>query len=383
MPTRQGFLAIAAGVAAIVVGRVFGILELFVIGAAMLVAVGVGVAYTGLRLPRIATRRWVHPSMLAAGDTGTVDLDLVHGGSVPSAKFLLEETIRRPVDGTQVAPLAVEALRAGARVKTGYDLTTSTRGIIEIGPLVAIITDPLGVSQRRRTVAGVDQVIVAPRSYLLPMPTLGTGPLGQQLLAQARRLGPGEFHSLREYVDGDEPRSIHWKASARSEDLLVKQHTLEGLRRALIVLDIDPSSYVDRASFERAITVAASLVASSHHAELATRFVTGGGIDLRGPDVAPHTLDVLARIEPDVAGLPVLDRDPGEGIGLGLLVTGRAGTSGWNAVRSIIDPTMTVVPVTTDVAPRSRLAASARTEEEFVRSWRSLAGPRSRNRMSA
>ena len=39
-------------------------------------------------------------------------------------------------------------------------------------------------------------------------------PPARQTIAQ--RIGPGEFHSLREYVTGDEPRSIHWRASARS-----------------------------------------------------------------------------------------------------------------------------------------------------------------------
>ncbi len=47
------------------------------------------------------------------------------------------------------------------------------------------------------------------------MPELGDGILGRHLLAQSVRLGPGEFHSLREYVPGDEPRTIHWRASAR------------------------------------------------------------------------------------------------------------------------------------------------------------------------
>ncbi|MEM1335324.1 MAG: hypothetical protein AAGG08_17890, partial [Actinomycetota bacterium] len=62
------------------------------------------------------------------------------------------------------------------------------------------------------------------------------------------------------------------------------------------------------------------------------------------------------------------------------LVTGRPGTSGWRAVRSVVDPTMTIVPVTTDVAASGRLGAAARTEDEFLRTWRSLAGRRAGRR---
>ena len=60
---------------------------------------------------------------------------------------------------------------------------------------------------------------MSPRAHLLDMPLLGQGVLGRHLLALAQRLGPGDFHSLRDYVDGDEPRTIHWRASARSENL--------------------------------------------------------------------------------------------------------------------------------------------------------------------
>ena len=42
-------------------------------------------------------------------------------------------------------------------------------------------------------------------SFELPMPSLGSGVLGRHLLALSQRIGPGEFHSLRNYVTGDEP----------------------------------------------------------------------------------------------------------------------------------------------------------------------------------
>jgi len=381
MPTRQGFVALGAGAGALVVGRVFAILELLIIGTAMIVAVVFGVIYVSLRIPRVTASRWARPAMLSVGDVGTVDIELVYGGAIRSPRFLVEESIRQPGDSSQISLLGVESLRAGGRIRTGYELPTTRRGRVELGPLAIVLTDSLGVARRTRMVADTDHVVVAPKAYQVPMPILGSGPLGQQLLAQARRLGFGEFHSLREYVDGDEPRSIHWRASARSESLLVKQRTLNGLRRSLIVLDPDSKSYADRASFERAVTASASLITSAFHHELATRFVTGQGIDLRGPDVAANALKILASIEPSVVPLRALDRDPGEGIGLVVVVTGAPGSTGWAAVGAIVDPAVTVVPVTTDAAPRSKLGVGARTDDEFLTSWQALAGsrrPRSR-----
>ena len=107
------------------------------------------------------------------------------------------------------------------------------------------------------------------------MPELGDGILGRHLLAQSVRLGPGEFHSLREYVPGDEPRTIHWRASARSDELKVRQHTAEGLRRCTVVLDQqvpgdvdDRTAEVHADAFERAVVAAASLVHSADRAGL-------------------------------------------------------------------------------------------------------------------
>lgn len=377
--TRYGALAIVAGVVSIAIGRMFGVIELFVIGAGFLGAFVTAFAYVSLRTPRVNGVRRIRPSMLVAGDTGTVDLDLRHHGAIRSTRFALHERVRRANVGDHVAHLTVEPMAAGSTVTASYQLPTSVRGIVELGPLEAEVSDPLGLLKRTRVVAGTDHVIVAPRAHSLGMPQLGNGPLGRHLLAQARRLGPGEFHSLREYVEGDEPRSIHWRASARGEAILVKQHAVEGLRRMLVVLDTDPASYADASSFERAITVAASLVHSAAQAGLVTRFVAGD-VDLRGPDVAADALRTLAAIQPGVARLPVLDRQPGEGVGLLVVIAGARSGGGVRQARSIIDPTQATIVVTTDETPRGAIDVSARTEAEFLSRWNSLVGrsPRAR-----
>ncbi len=374
MLTHQGVFGIIAGIASLVIGRVFGVLELFLIGASFLLAAAFALCFVHLRRPRMTATRWIHPSVLVAGDTGQIDLHLHHDGRVRSGPFELSESVRQPGRPDHVALLTVAPLAprddAGAR----YQLPTTARGVITVGPLVAITSDPLGMARLERPVADLDEVIVAPRSYLLEMPQLGQGALGRHLLNQARRLGPGDFHSLREYVDGDEPRSISWKASARSEDLLVKEFTVEGLRRCTVLLDAGPGSYVDRAGFERAVTVAASVVNSADRAGLTTRFVANGGIDLRGPDVGVNTLRVLARIQPTDSPLDGIDRDFGDGLGLLVVITGSSTGDGLRLAQSLADPAVTTLPVTTDRPVRAAISVPARTDDEFLSSWRSLTG---------
>ena len=265
-------------------------------------------------------------------------------------------------------------MRSGGFTSTGYQLMASGRGIVRLGPLVVENRDPLGMARARTTLLDLDEVFVAPRSYLLDMPQLGQGLLGAHLLAMARRLGPGDFHGLREYVDGDEPRSIHWKASARSEQLLVKEHTTEGLRRCTVVLDTEAATYQDADGFERAVTAAASLVHSADRAGLSTRFVTAHGVDLRGPDVASNTLRLLAGIESSAEQLGSIDHDPGEGLGLLIVVSATSTSRGVRVAHSVLDPTQTAVSVTTEDVGRSPLDVPARTEREFVSAWQALTG---------
>jgi uncharacterized protein (DUF58 family) len=374
MLTAQGITSLVAGAVALVVGRIFGVLELFIIGAGFLVAPLLGWAYVIIRRPQVEATRWIHPRTLVAGDTGRVDIQVRHQGRLRSSPFELAETVHRMNAPEQLARLQVGSLKPRSATTAGYHLPTARRGMIDLGPLLAVSRDPLGLARWRVGVAGLDSVIVSPRTHLLEMPELGQGALGRELLNQARRLGPGDFHSLREYAEGDEPRSIHWRASARSENLLVKQHTVEGVRRCTVILDTDPESYSDDDSFERAVIATASLVHSADRSGLTTRCVVGGEADLRGPEVVQHTLRLLAQVRPQQAVNFALERDPGEGLGILVAVSGSRTSSGWRIAQGLVDPTQTALSVSTDVPSPSTLDAAARTETEFLASWRSLTG---------
>jgi uncharacterized protein (DUF58 family) len=218
---------------------------------------------------------------------------------------------------------------------------------------------------------------VAPRALPIDMPQLGRGVLGRALLESSRRLGPGDFHGLRQYAAGDELRSIHWRASARTGDLLVKEFSVEGLNRCTVVFDASLGAHGTRASFERGVTAAASLVHAAMRAGLNTRFVTASGIDLRGPQVDQTTRRVLARIEPTDEPLGAFDTDIVDGLVLLVVVTGSHLAAAWRVSQAMSDPTITRVLVATNEMPsRHRLGVPARSEDEFVVSWQSLVGRR-------
>lgn len=371
--TRQGWVVAAAAVLAAIVGRVFGILELFIIAAALAAAVVVAFVTVAVRRPMVAVHRWIRPSVLTAGDVGRVELVVQRQGWGRSPAFELLE----PVGETRTARMGVTPLAADADVSAGYRIPTERRGVLRIGPLTAARYDVVGLAFSRAVVAGEEEVLVSPRAHLLEMPSLGQGALGRHLMAMAQRLGMGEFHSLRDYVDGDEPRTIHWRASAKSEELKVRQHSVEGLRRCVVLLDQQVDFGPEAAEgFERAVIAAASIVHSADRAGLTTRFVTTGGIDLRGPDVAAQTLHLLARIETDPSRPHDIERDPGEGLGLVVVITDSPDSGPWNALHRLGDPALTRVGVFTDGVLRrvGMLAVDASSESSFLDGWELLAG---------
>ncbi len=381
MPTRQGWTVAAAAVAALVIGRVFAIVELFVVGAALGLAVGIAVLVVRFRRPQLAIGRWIHPTVLTVGDTGRVDLLIENRGKRRSPPADLTE----PVGPNSTAQMSIASLPSGSRVTAGYRVPAVRRGVLVVGPTVLRRRDLLGLAAESRLAAGATEITVAPQTFELPMPSLGSGVLGRHLLALSQRIGPGEFHSLRDYVTGDEPRAIHWKASARSEELKVRQHEAQGVRRCIIVLDRDGDAYpapvtlADADVFERAIVAAASLVLSADRVGLTTRFVTGG-VDLRGPDVGIHALEVLSPIQLGPS-LGELERDPGEGLGLVVVVTSSPAADAWRRTERISDPTLTRVGIfTTPGAARGRMAVDASTLTNFRSGWTEIAVGRSRAR---
>jgi uncharacterized protein (DUF58 family) len=377
MPTRQGWTAVISAMMAVAIGRVFGIVELFVIGVGLLASVVVAVGIVRLHRPHLAITRWAHPSMLTVGDTGRVDLLIENRGRLRSPKVDLTE----PVGISNTAHMTVLPLRAQAQVTAGYRVPAHRRGVLVVGPTTLDHRDVLGLAYDTRVTTGATELTVGPRTFEMPMPSLGQGVLGRHLLALSQRVGPGEFHSLRDYVVGDELRSIHWRASARSEELKVRQHEAQGVRRCIIVLDRDGDAYPAPVSdteadvFERAVIAAGSLVISADRAGLTTRFVSGGGIDLRGPEVAAHSLRVLAPIDIGPS-LGDIERDPSEGLGLVIVVTSSPDSDAWRRTDRISDPTLTRVGVFTMGSTGMRLSVDASSVASFRQGWHRLAGTR-------
>jgi uncharacterized protein (DUF58 family) len=120
----------------------------------------------------------------------------------------------------------------------------------------------------------------------------------------------GEFHGLREYRQGDDPRDIHWRSSARRGRRMVREHDDEAARRVTIFVDhLRPS--LERAAsaegderVERAISLGASVVVDHLERGYIVRLVTRAGVVGWGRGRGAQA-GFLAHL----ALLPILDPD--------------------------------------------------------------------------
>jgi uncharacterized protein (DUF58 family) len=160
-------------------------------------------------------------------------------------------------------------LRRGQSAEVSRELIPNRRGTFSSGPTFMLWRSHLGFFRLRIRIAAPEQIVIRPGASV-PQRSAGLNyrALREELGLRPRPLrGEGrEFESLREYVPGDDPRHIDWRASARHARLQVRQFQTE--RRHTVVVAMDTgrlmAAYVDGTSkLDHAINCAAALARAS------------------------------------------------------------------------------------------------------------------------
>ena len=133
---------------------------------------------------------------------------------------------------------------AGESRRVTVDLRPTRRGIRSVDTVTIRSSGPLGVAARQLTVPAPGVLRVLPpfsSKRHLPSKLRRLRELDGQSAVQIRGAGT-EFDSLRDYVRGDDVRSIDWRATARRRDTVVRTWRPERDRRVVIVLDTSRTS---------------------------------------------------------------------------------------------------------------------------------------------
>ena len=214
------------------------------------------------------------------------------------------------VPSAGVAPRAHGVrLRPGARGTVSSTLTPTRRGERPAVEVTLRAYGPVGVAARQRRVVVPGTVRVLPRfdsRRFLPEKLSRLRRLDGAVLVRQRGRG-SEFDSLRSYVIGDDVRSIDWRASARSRDVVVRTWRPERDRTLVLVVDTGRASAArlgDEPRLDAALDACLLLTAVAARAgdrvalvaaDVAVRARLG---PTGGSDALPKVVTALTPLEP-------------------------------------------------------------------------------------
>ena len=321
MLTRHGWSVACGAVGLVVAGRLLGIYELFLVGAGCAALVVVSAVTVGMRKLRLDISRDLHPRRVHAGSGSKVELRVRNIGRRRTPLLAL----RDPVGPSQTAKVLLAPLGTGASVQAAYRLPTERRGILRVGPLDVQITDPFGLAALSTPGAPATDLTIYPAIDAIPaLPhTQGDDPHGGADHPNALSSSGEDFYALREYQIGDDLRRVHWRATARHDELMVRQDEMPWQGRATVLLDVRRTAHTD-ATLERAVSAAASIVVACRQRKFLVRVVASDGSDSGFAGDASHLdaiMERLATIEPsDSARFPGILATLGRSAGAGSLV---------------------------------------------------------------
>ena len=187
------------------------------------------------------------PKVFSLGDPNPVHLEL-HNRS--SRRLLLSLIDELPVE-FQIRDFEQRTtLDPNGRQTLTYELTPVKRGEYAFGDIHLYLNTPLGLIQRKITVPCSASIPVFPSIIQMKKYTLKAFDKVTVLqgIKKIRRIGHSyEFEQIKEYVRGDDYRSINWKATGRKAGLMVNQYEDERAQQVYCLID---KSRVMRLPFE-------------------------------------------------------------------------------------------------------------------------------------
>jgi uncharacterized protein (DUF58 family) len=308
--TTRGRCMLAGGAATAACAVLLDERDLLRIGAFVALLPLLALLVAGRTRRAVTAHRVLHPPRLAVGGGLRVELGL-HGRQLLST-LRLSDAVPDAAGAQPGAPprFTVHSLgrspgTPGRSATITYPLRPALRGAHRIGPLTATSTDPLGLAQFATELAAPTTLLVVPRVVglqgLPPAMGSGEGTPGAALSHQ----GQGASDVLvRQYRVGDELRRVHWRSTARYDELMVRLEERPWRGGTTLLLDRRDAAHRGRgaaSSLEYAVSLAASAYAHLVARGEPVTMVTEDGTQLTAPGAATDTesvLDVLAQLRP-------------------------------------------------------------------------------------
>jgi uncharacterized protein (DUF58 family) len=310
------------------------ILSLFILGAVLqqsgllLVALLMSIASTiawlwnQLVLRRVDYQRKLGSSRAFVGEQVSLTVQVTNAkplpvpwlsvaDSVPETLALIDRELASSGTIGKAHLLHLVSLGPFERVRWSYEIDCLQRGYYFFGPVDLRSGDVFGFFAQQRRLKAPDRLIVYPR--VRPLPELGfpgKEPFGDERARQHLVEDPVRTVGVRDYHPEDSLKRVHWKVSARLNELQVKLFEPVITRQLVVFLNVASFSQTWRGIIperqEQAISVAASIASHAVDRRFAVGLVANGSVPHsdqpirvppgRAPEQLTRILEALAAV---------------------------------------------------------------------------------------
>ncbi|XTZ19073.1 DUF58 domain-containing protein [Micromonospora echinospora] len=378
--TTRGRSFLAAAVAAAISALLLGERDLLRVAVLLAVLPLLAAAYVGRSRYKLACVRSLDPHRAPVGASSRVVLRLQNMSRLPTGTLLIED--RLPYALGSRPRVVLERLGAFQASSVAYTVRADVRGRYAVGPLGVRMTDPFGLCELSRAFPSTDRLTVIPQvtplpSIRLPGEYAGSG----DSRARSVAVHGEDDAATREYRMGDDLRRVHWKSTARTGELMVRREEQPWESRATVVLDT--RAYGHRgdgptASFEWAVSAAASIAVHLRQVGYKLRLVTGSGADVDAAEATgdgvllDHLAEVRLEQRGELTSLVERVRQRADG-GLIIALLGSLGTAEAQLLAALRGNGATCVAFLLDSAGWLNLPERARAEAQQAHAAAALA----------
>src|SRR5690606_27595786 len=228
---------------------------------------------------RLSCERSVGPAQVPLGSPMRGRIVLGQQGRLPIGILMLEDAVPRELGNRP--RFLIDKATLNWRREVEYPLLGRVRGRFRTGPLMVRTTDPFGLVRMDRQFVATSEVMVTPE--IVPLaPLRASGGAGSTGEAQPHRIGVvgADDALIREYRQGDDVRRVHWRSTARRDELMVRREEQAWDPSASILLDSRDSAHAGRGmhnSIEWAISAAGSVATHFLESGFSVEIFDAGG----------------------------------------------------------------------------------------------------------
>ncbi len=377
--TTRGRSFMAAGVTAIACAFIVGERDLLRAGMLILTLPLLSALVVSRTRYRLTCVRRVTPTRLPAGHEAKVELLLQNVSRLPTGILLVEDQVPYTLGGQ--TRFVIDRIEPHGAREMIYRVRADVRGRYRVGPLSVRLADPFGLVELARSFTTAHRLTVTPP--IVPIPhgrLMGSWAGGGESRARTVSTAGEDDVAPREYRHGDDLRRVHWRSTARHGELMVRREEQHWQSRGTLFLDTRRLAHWGdgpAASFEQAVSAAASIGVQLGREGLGLRFITDEGESLPASVAFEGALlDALAVARMSKGrslrpGLSALRAAADQGDGLVIGVFGRLTAEDAREVARSRRGTATCVAVIVDATAETSKLSPAATALR-VAGWRVL-----------